>query len=77
MKDQLTSPPAGASLAPDAIRVQILDSEHSNLLSTRSISWSEASGRASMFLTILSAAIVALALVAQATGFGQDFRLLS
>jgi hypothetical protein len=32
--------------------------------------WNEATSRANVFLTVLSAAIVALALVVDATGFG-------
>ncbi len=51
-------------------RVQILAMEHSSLLATRSLTWNEIFSRAGMFLTLLSAAIVALALVAQASSFG-------
>jgi ABC-type transport system involved in cytochrome bd biosynthesis fused ATPase/permease subunit len=61
----------------DAVRVQILTAEHSSLLLTRSITWNEMFSRATMFITILSAAIVALALVAQATNFGPNFRLFA
>jgi hypothetical protein len=39
--------------------------------------WNEAFSRASMFLTVLSAAMVALALVAQVTAFGQDFHVFA
>lgn len=59
--------------APDAIRMQILATEHWSLLATRSMTWNEMFTRASMFLTLLSATVVALALVAQATGFGRWF----
>ena len=58
-------------------RIQILSTEHWNLLSTRSLSWSESFSRASMFLTVLSGATVALALVAQATQFGEGFVLFA
>jgi len=54
-------------------RLQILATEHWSLLATRSLSWNESFSRASMFLTLLSGAIVALALVAQATSFGEGF----
>ncbi|MGH2454758.1 MAG: hypothetical protein ACRDHD_00655 [Candidatus Limnocylindria bacterium] len=58
-------------------RLQILATEHWNLLATRSLSWSESFSRASMFLTVLSGAVVALALVAQATAFGEGFVLFA
>ena len=57
------------------MRVQILATEHWSLLATRSLLWSEAFTRASIFLTVLSAAVVALALVAQATGTDEEFTL--
>jgi hypothetical protein len=56
-----------------ALRVQMLATEHWSLLATRSLSWNEAFARASMFLSLLSGATVALALVAQATSFGEGF----
>jgi hypothetical protein len=61
----------------DAVRAQILATEHWSLLATRSMTWNEVFSRASMFLTVLSAAVVALALVAQATAFGPSFRLFA
>src|SRR3954468_341219 len=61
----------------DAVRVQILATEHWSLLATRSMTWNEAFSRASMFLTVLSAAMVALALVAQATAFGEGFHVFA
>jgi hypothetical protein len=51
---------------------QILATEHWSLLATRSLIWNEALSRASVFLTVLSAAIVSLALLADATGFGPE-----
>ena len=48
----------------------ILATEHWGLLASRSLIWNEAMSRANVFLTVLSAAIIALALVANATGFG-------
>lgn len=67
--DSFSRPPV-----PDAVRIQILATEHWSLLATRSMTWNELFTRASMFITVLSAAVVALALVAQATDFGDNFR---
>jgi hypothetical protein len=70
-------PPPDGGRVSDALRLQILATEHSSLLATRSITWNETFSRAAMFLTVLSAAVVALALVAQASGFGSGFRLFA
>jgi hypothetical protein len=48
----------------------LLAAEHWSLIAARSLVWNEAQSRATVFLTLLSAAIVALALLADATGFG-------
>ena len=64
---------AADAAARRALRVQMLATEHWSLLATRSLSWNEAFSRASMFLSLLSGATVALALVAQATSFGEGF----
>ena len=58
---------------PPAMRLQILTTEHWSLLSTRAMSWNEAFSRSTMFLSVLSGAVVALALVAQVTSFGEMF----
>lgn len=63
---------SGSDLPP-ALRLQILTTEHWSLLSTRALSWNEAFSRAAMFLSVLSGAVVALALVAQATSFDEGF----
>jgi hypothetical protein len=55
----------------------ILASEHWSLLATRSLIWNEAMSRATVFLTVLSAAIIALALLADATGFGPQTTALA
>ncbi len=57
------------------MRLQILSTEHWSLLASRSLAWNESFSRAGMFLSTLSGAIVALALVAQATEFGEGFRI--
>ena len=48
----------------------ILATEHWSLLASRSLIWNEAMSRATVFLSVLSASIIALALLADATGFG-------
>jgi hypothetical protein len=53
--------------------LQILTTEHWSLRSARSLGYTEARNRASMFIAALSGAVVALALVAQATDFGTGF----
>ncbi len=63
--------------APDSVCVQILATEHWGQLATRSMLWNEIFARAGMFLTTLSAAVVALALVAQTSDFGDEFRLFA
>jgi hypothetical protein len=62
-------------LGPQA--AQILATEHWSLLAARSLIWSEASNRATVFLTVLSASIIALALLADATGFGPQTTTLA
>ena len=63
--------------SPVALRLQVLATEHWGLLATRSLAWNESFTRAGMFLSTLSGAIVALALVAQATEFGSEFTLFA
>lgn len=54
-------------------RLQVLSTEQWSLITLRSNLWNEAFSRANMFLAVLSATVVALALVAQATDFGDSF----
>jgi hypothetical protein len=72
-----TSALSDRSGVTDAVRAQILATEHWSVLATRSMTWNEVFSRAAMFITVLSAAVVALALVAQATTFGPAFRLFA
>jgi hypothetical protein len=70
------NPLTGSETAEDlsaALRLQILTTEHWSLLSTRALSWDEAFNRATMFLSALSGAVVALALVAGRTSFDDGF----
>jgi len=53
----------------DPRAVDILTTEHWSLLSTRSLGYQEMFGRTTIFIAILSAGVVALALLAQATDF--------
>lgn len=75
------TPPGPASPAADAVppsvRAQLLATEHWSLLATRSTTWSEVMGRIGIHLTVVSASLVVLALVAQATGFGTGFQVMS
>jgi hypothetical protein len=54
-----------------------LSTEHWSLLSARSLAWNESFSRISVFLTTLSAAAVALALVADASGFDSQFKIFA
>jgi hypothetical protein len=54
-----------------------LSTEHWSLLSARSLAWNESFSRVSVFLTTLSASAVALALVADASGFGSGFNIFA
>jgi type IV secretory pathway TrbD component len=60
-----------------ALRAQILSTEHWSLLATRSATWHEIFSRTTIFLTVLSATVVALSLVVQAAGFGTSFRMFA
>ena len=57
----------------DPRAVQILATEHWSLLATRSLAYNEAFTRGGMFLAFLSTSFVALALLAQAMTFGEQF----
>lgn len=69
--------PSAESGVTDGVRVQILSTEHWGLLATRGLVWNESFSRASWFLTAVSAAVVALAFVADATEFGTGFHVFS
>jgi len=56
----------------DTRAVDILTTEHWSLLSTRSLGYQEMFGRTTIYVAILSGAVVALALVAEATRFGRE-----
>jgi hypothetical protein len=52
---------------------QFMATEHWGLLSWKSLSWNEAFARSGLYLTVLSASLVSLALVAQVTDFDGRF----
>ncbi|ADB30230.1 hypothetical protein Kfla_1126 [Kribbella flavida DSM 17836] len=56
---------------------QFLATEHWSLLATRSMTWSEIFSRTGTYLTVLSATVIALSLVANASGFGRDFQMFA
>ncbi|GAB3589487.1 hypothetical protein GCM10027446_02030 [Angustibacter peucedani] len=80
---QHPSPPAPGGTAAGAgqpnlgLRAQILATEHWSLLATRGMTWSEVMSRIGIHLTVSSASLVVLALLAQASGFGTAFRVMS
>jgi hypothetical protein len=57
----------------DRTALQILSTEHWSLLAARSLVYTEAMARTSIFIAALAGSVVALALVAQATDFGSGF----
>jgi len=69
-------PPTPAA-APAGVRAQLLATEHWSLLATRSMTWSEVMSRITIHLTVTSASLVVLALMAQAQGFGGAFQTMS
>lgn len=65
--------PEGAPVAEAPNALQILTTEHWSLLAARSLVYTEAMSRTSIFLAALTGSVVALALVGQATDFGDAF----
>src|ERR671935_238084 len=63
----------GTNGAPPSVRAQLLATEHWSLLATRSTTQSEFLSRITTFLMLVSASIVGLALIGQATRFGGRF----
>jgi len=61
----------------NALRAQILATEHWSLLASRTSTQNEVLTRIAIFLTLVSATLVSLALVGQATGFGSVFPMFA
>ncbi len=70
-------PPEGHEPTPSALQAQILATEHWSLLASRTTTQNEVLTRIAMFLTLVSAGLLSLALVGQATAFGADFGLFA
>lgn len=68
---------AGQGSLGDPRALQILTTEHWSLLSARSLVYNEAFSRAGMFLSFLSATLVALGLIATAVGFSDGFLMIA
>lgn len=68
-----THPGAPGSGLDSPHALQILTTEHWSLLSSRSLGYTEAMSRASIYVAALTGSVVALALVGQATGFDDAF----
>lgn len=79
---QTESPATDAPITPiteltDPRVLSILSTEHWSLLSARSLAYNEAFTRGGMFLSFLSMSFVALALLAQAMTFGNQFLVVA
>jgi hypothetical protein len=73
MVDLPEETPAGPSNAEKSLRAQILATEHWSLLASRSTTQSEVLSRIAIFLTLVSASLVSLALIGQASRFSSSF----
>jgi hypothetical protein len=62
-----------APISPEGVTMQILSTEHWSLLATRSLGYTDSFSRVNMFFSVLSGAVIALALIAQAGHFNQTF----
>jgi hypothetical protein len=62
---------------PPSLRAQLLATEHWRLLASRSTTQNELLVRIAIFLTLVSASVVSLALVGQATDFDGRFELFA
>jgi hypothetical protein len=61
----------------DPRALEILTAEHWSLLSTRTLGYQEMFARSTIFIAVLSAIFIALALLAQATHFGRETLLVA
>ncbi len=69
------NPERSPSADSSGVRLQVLMAEHWSLLATRSLAYNESLSRVAMFLSVLSGAVVALALLAQVDYFHEAFTL--
>ena len=77
--EEPAAPSASAPITEltDPRALTILSTEHWSQLSARSLAYNEAFTRGGMFLTFLSASLVALALLAQGMAFGNQFLVVA
>jgi len=75
-REPVIEPPLGPPHLADPRALQILSTEHWSLLTARSLAYNEFFARGSMFLTLLSASLVALGFIYQGSGGGPDFPLM-
>ena len=77
----MLAPPTPAAIDDAALDdpkvLQILSTEHWSMLATRSLSWNESFSRTGIFLSVLSASVVALGLVGGANDFGTEFSIFA
>ena len=73
MASHAADPPADASAPPPSVRAQLLATEHWGLLAARGTAQNEVLARIGILLTLVSAGLVSLALVGQATNFSDAF----
>jgi hypothetical protein len=73
MADLPEDPSTPETDARRALRAQMLATEHWSLLASRSTTQNEVLSRISIFLTLVSAGLVSLALIGQVTRFSQVF----
>ena len=66
-----------AASLDDPKTLQILSTEHWSLLASRSMTWNESFSRTALFLSVLSASVVALGLVGGATQFRGEFTVFA
>jgi hypothetical protein len=71
--ERAEAPVTSNEVVPPSVRAQLLATEHWSLLASRSTTQNELLVRIAIFLTLVSASVVSLALVGQATDFGSRF----
>ena len=71
--DETAAPAASTRPIDDPRALQILSTEHWSLLTARSLVYNEAFARAGMFLAFLSATLLVLGLISNATGVSDGF----
>jgi len=69
--------PPGQPEVPAGVRAQLLATEHWGLLASRSTAQGEVLTRIAMFLTLVSASLLSLALVGQASDFSGPFTVFA